>query len=406
MTERTRARTRRRMVAGCIAAGAVLLGAAVPAVPAVPVPGAPLQAGDRTVADRACRSSVTRQPFGRAPGGRQVHRYALRDGAGLSMQVLTFGGVVQRLRVPDRLGRRDDVVLGFRRVRAYAADTDPYFGALIGRYGNRIAKGTFTLDGTTYQLPTNDGPNSLHGGDTGFDDRVWTGRAVRRGCKVGVRLTLLSENGEQGYPGTMQVRVTYWLRGDRSVQLRYRAVTDAPTVANLTNHSYFNLAGEGSGTVYGHRLRINAARFTPIDETFIPTGRLARVQGTPFDFRSGKPIGRDIGRASKQLRRAEGYDHNFVLRGRGTRSAARLHDPRSGRVLRISTDQPGVQFYSGNFLDGSLVGKSGRRYRLGDGLALETQHFPDSPNQPTFPSTVLQPGEVYRTQTVWRFSTR
>ena len=399
------ARHRLRTLGG--SAAALLLAATFsPVAVSGAVSGAAPQAAHRSQAGEDCRSSVSSQAVGRAPDGQQVHRFTLRDGDGLSMQVLTFGGVVQRLRVPDRDGRQADVVLGFRRVRQYAADTDPYFGALIGRYGNRIAKGTFTLDGTTYHLPTNDGPSSLHGGDTGFDDRVWSGEEVRRGCRVGVRLTLVSEAGDQGYPGTLQVQATYWLRGDRSVGIGYRATTDAPTVVNLTNHSYFNLTGEGSGSVLGHRLRIRADRFTPVDEDLIPTGRLARVDGTPFDFRRSKPVGRDIRRASEQLRLAEGYDHNFVLRGRGTRTAARLYDPGSGRVLRIATDQPGVQLYSGNFLDGSLVGKSGRRYRRGGGLALETQHFPDSPNQPSFPSTVLRPGEVHRTHTTWRFSTR
>jgi aldose 1-epimerase len=382
--------------------------AAAAALTATATAGAVSSAEDaRGATAHACMSSVSREPFGRAPSGRQVYRFSLRDGHGLAMQVLTFGGVVQRLRVPDRHGRKDDVVLGFRRVRAYAADTDPYFGALIGRYGNRIARGRFTLDGTTYHLPINNPPNSLHGGNTGFDDRVWTGRAVRHGCRVGVQLRLLSRDGDQGYPGNLHARVTYLLRGDRSVLVRYRAVTDAPTVVNLTQHSYFNLSGEGSGTIYGHRLWVNARRFTPVDETLIPTGRLARVAGTPFDFRRRKPIGRDIRDATRQLRFGQGYDHNFVLRsGRRTHLAARVYDPTSGRVLTILTDQPGLQFYSGNFLDGTLVGKSGRSYRQGDGLALETQHFPDSPNHPRFPPTVLRPGEVYRTHTIWRFSTR
>ena len=396
-------RTPRRLLAACAAAGVAIVGMVVPTVP---VNGTAPRAAPGAADGPPCRSTVAREPFGRAPDGTPVHRFALRDGAGLSMQVLTYGGVVQRLRVPDRDGRRADVVLGFRRLRQYVADSDPYFGSLIGRYANRIARGTFTLDGTTYHLPVNDGPNSLHGGKTGFDDRVWTGTAVRRGCRVGVRLTLLSPHGDQGYPGNLQVGVTYWLRGDRSVQIRYDATTDAPTVVNLTNHSYVNLGGEGSGSVRDHRLRIRADRYTPIDETFLPTGRLARVAGTPFDFRRSKPVGRDLRDPSEQLRRAGGYDHNFVLRGRGLRSAARLHDPSSGRVLRVLTDQPGVQLYSGNFLDGSLVGKGGERYRRGGGLALETQHFPDSPNQPAFPSTVLRPGETYRSTTVWRFSTR
>jgi aldose 1-epimerase len=402
MSSRVRVRRHRRPMAAGLAVGGAVLGATVLTVPAT---GTPAHGGPGAAHHRACDSSVSRHPFGHAPNGRPVHRFALSDGHGLSMQVLTWGGVVQRLRVPDRNGHRADVVLGFRHLRSYVVDSDPYFGALIGRYGNRIARGTFRLDGHTYHLPINNPPNSLHGGNTGFDDRVWNGRAVQHRCRVGVRLTLLSRDGDQGYPGNLHVRVTYWLRGDRSVEIRYHATTDAPTVVNLTNHSYFNLAGEGSGTIYGQRLRINAARYTPIDKTFIPTGRRAPVAGTPFDFRRGKPIGRDIRRATQQIRFAQGFDHNFVLRGHGMRPAARAFDPRSGRVLRILTDQPGVQFYSGNFLDGTLVGPSGHTYRQGDGFALETQHFPDSPNHPSFPSTVLRPGHVYRTHTVWRFST-
>src|SRR3954454_15497133 len=397
-----RVRHHRRSLAAGLAAGAALLGATVLTVPAT---GAPLHGSPVAGADhRACASAVSRHPFGHAPNGRPVHRFALRDGHGLSMQVLTWGGVVQRLSVPDRNGHIDDVVLGFRHLRSYVADSDPYFGALIGRYGNRIARGTFKLDGHRSHLPINNPPNSLHGGNTGFDDRVWKGRVVQHRCRVGVRLTLLSRDGDQGYPGNLRVRVTYWLRGDRSVEIRYHATTDAPTVLNLTNHSYFNLAGEGSGTVYGQRLRINAARYTPIDKTFIPTGKRARVAGPPVAFRAGKPIGRDIRRATQQIRFAQGYDHNFVLRGHGMRPSARAFDPASGRVLRVLTDQPGLQFYSGNFLDGTLVGPGGHTYRQGDGFALETQHFPDSPHHPSFPSTVLRPGHAYQPHTVWRFS--
>ncbi len=323
------------------------------------------------------------------------------------MKVLTFGGVIQKLRVPDRDGNFRNIVLGFDNIDSYAADTDPYFGSLIGRYGNRIANGQFTLDGETYQLPTNNGPNSLHGGNRGFDDRLWRAEPIRRDGRVGLALRLTSRDGDQGYPGTLKVKVTYVLRNDNSVRIRYRATTDAPTVVNLTQHSYFNLQGEGTSSIYDHRLRINGSRFTPVDETLLPTGELRKVAGTPFDFREAKPIGRDIRDATAQIRYGQGYDHNWVLDdGPKLHLAARVTDPDSGRSLKILTEEAGVQFYSGNFLDGTLVGPSGKAYRQGDGLAPETQHFPDSPNQPQFPSTVLRPGEVYDTKTVWQFSAR
>ena len=355
----------------------------------------------------AGRATVSVEPFGMTPGGRAVERYTLTNTQGMRMKVLTFGGVIQKLRVPDRRGRFANVVLGLDRVADYAADTDPYFGSLIGRYGNRIAGGQFTLDGETYQLPTNNGPNSLHGGNRGFDDRLWRAEPIRRDGRVGLVLRLTSRAGDQGYPGTLQVKVTYLLRNDNTVGIRYRARTDAPTVVNLTQHSYFNLQGEGTSSIYDHRLRLNASRFTPVDATLIPTGELRGVAGTPFDFRQAKPIGRDIREATGQLLFGQGYDHNWVLDdGPRLQLAARVREPDSGRVLRILTEEPGIQFYSGNFLDGTLVGPSGSAYRQGDGFALETQHFPDSPNQPDFPSTVLRPDEVYQTRTVWQFTAR
>jgi aldose 1-epimerase len=355
----------------------------------------------------ADRATITREAYGRAPSGRQVHRYTLTNTSGMRMRVLTFGGVIQQLHVPDRAGRTRNVVLGFDSVDEYAADTDPYFGALIGRYGNRIANGEFSLDGQTFQLPINNPPNSLHGGNRGFDDRVWDAEPFRKNGQVGLRLHLVSRDGDQGYPGTLDVTVRYTLLNSNGVRIRYRATTDAPTVVNLTQHSYFNLEGEGTGSIYDHRLRINADRFTPVDPTLIPTGRRPEVAGTPFDFRRAKSVGRDIREQNRQLLIGQGYDHNFVLNGgRRMHSAARLYEPDSGRVLRVRTEEPGLQFYSGNFLDGTLVGSSGHVYRQGDGLALETQHFPDSPNQPQFPSTVLRPGEQYDTTTLWRFSAR
>ena len=351
------------------------------------------------------RATISKEAFGRTPGGVPVDRYRLTNTRGMRMRVLTFGGVIQTLEVPDRNGRNRNVVLGFRSVREYAADADPYFGSLIGRYANRIARGQFTLDGKTYQLPINNPPNSLHGGNRGFDDRVWRAEPFRRGGEVGLELRLVSKAGDQGYPGTLRVLVTYTLLNSNGVRIDYRATTDAPTIVNLTQHTYFNLQGEGTSTTYDHRLQLNADRYTPVDPTLIPTGRIASVAGTPFDFRTAKPIGRDIRDGHRQILIGQGYDHNFVLNGGpGLRLAARVHEPTSGRVLRIYTKEPGIQFYSGNFLNGTLVGTSGKVYRQGDGLALETQHFPDSPNHPHFPSTVLRPGEVYNTTTVWRFS--
>jgi aldose 1-epimerase len=375
----------------------------------------------------AQQPTVSRTAFG-AVGGKQVDRYTLSNGH-MKVGILTYGGIIQQVRVPDRNGHRADVALGFRRLGGYLSDayktSNPYFGALIGRYGNRIAKGTFKLGGTTYKLDVNNPPNSLHGGFKGFDVKVWDASAVRTASSAGVRLHYISHAGEgctskkcrrscrhvancrTGYPGTLDVTVTYTLDADDHLAIAYTATTDAPTVVNLTNHTYWNMAGEGSGTIYDQRLKLNADRFTPVDETLIPTGRLARVAGTPFDFRSFHAIGERIRRPARQLRFGRGYDHNFVLRaggGSGLRVAARLRDPHSGRQLTISTDQPGIQFYSGNFLDGTLYGFSHRQYRQGDGLALETQHFPDSPNHPGFPSTRLDPGQTYRTTTVYGFS--
>jgi aldose 1-epimerase len=380
------------------------LAAAALAVPVAVAGGAATSSAAPTTDRRP--ASISREPFGMVDG-ETVYRYTLTNRNGVRMRVLTFGGVIQTLEVPDRDGDRDNVVLGFRDLRRYVANTDPYFGSLIGRYGNRIGNATFTLDGTTYTLSANDNGNTLHGGVTGFDDRVWTAERVRIGNTVGVRLHLHSEDGDMGFPGNLHVRVTYLLRDDNSIRIHYRATTDAPTVVNLTQHSYFNLSGEGSGTIYDDILTIDADRYTVVNSELIPTGEHASVEGTPFDFRQPKRIGRDIREATQQIRFGRGYDHNWVLNGdEGMHRAARLYDPESGRVLTVRTEEPGVQFYSGNFLNGTRVGYSGRAYRQGDGLALETQHFPDSPNQPDFPSTVLRPGEVYDTTTVWRFTTR
>ncbi|MBD9701526.1 galactose mutarotase [Streptomyces sp. ID01-12c] len=342
--------------------------------------------------------------FGRLADGTEVHRWSLENG-GTRLKVLSYGGIVQSLEVPDAEGRYANVSLGFDTLEKYVADS-PYFGALIGRYGNRLAGGRFTLDGEAYELSVNDGANSLHGGADGFDKVVWQVEPFARDSEVGLYLTHTSPDGDMGYPGTLDVQVTYTLTARGEWRVDYEATTDRTTVVNLTSHVYFNLAGEGSGSVGDHRLTIAAGRYTPVDPGLIPTGEPAGVEGTPFDFRTGKTIAEDLRRADPQLLYAKGFDHNWVLDKGVTAEpewAATLVDPASGRTLRISTTEPGLQFYSGNFLDGTLVGASGTIYRQGDALCLETQHFPDSPNQPAYPSTVLRPGQTYRSTTVHAF---
>ncbi|GAA3129118.1 aldose epimerase family protein [Streptomyces echinatus] len=342
--------------------------------------------------------------FGTLADGTRVHRWSLENG-GTRLKVLSYGGIVQSLEIPDRHGRYANVSLGYDDLAAYVAGTT-FFGATIGRYGNRIAKGRFTLDGRTYQLSVNDGENSLHGGAKGFNTKVWDVEPFSAGTDVGLHLYDTSADGEMGYPGTLRTRVTFTLNRHGDWRIDYAATTDRPTVVNLTNHTYYNLAGEGSGSICGHELWLAASRYTPTDAGLIPTGELAKVTGTPFDFTRPKPVGRDLRTGHGQLVTAKGYDHNFVLdKGVTARPehVVTLRDPGSGRTLRILTDQPGVQFYSGNFLDGTLVGTSGRTYRQSDGLCLETQHFPDSPNQPSFPSTVLRPGQTYRSTTIHAF---
>jgi aldose 1-epimerase len=347
-------------------------------------------------------TDAARERFGTMPDGTVVHRYTL-GGGGVEVRLLSYGGTIQSLRVPDRHGRKANVTLGFATLEGYLSPANPYFGNITGRYANRIARGRFTLDGRTFQLAINNPPNHLHGGEVGFGRRVWEAE-VDGG---GVRFRYVSPHGEDRYPGTLEVSVTYTLDEGGALRVRYEAATDAPTVVNLTNHAYWNLAGEGSGDINDHKLRLEASHYTPVDPTLIPTGQIAPVAGTPFDFRRSTRIGKRIRDNHPQLLIGRGYDHNWVLdrHGQGLELAARLEDPSSGRVLEVLTQEPGIQFYSGNFLDGTLVGTSGRTYRQGDGLALETQHFPDSPNHPNFPSTVLRPGERYDTTTVYRFST-
>ncbi|MGW0913878.1 aldose epimerase family protein [Streptomyces sp. NPDC002784] len=343
--------------------------------------------------------------FGKLADGTKIHRWSLENG-GTRLKVLSYGGIVQSLEIPDRRGRRTNVSLGFDTIEEYVASS-PYFGALIGRYGNRIGKGRFTLDGKTHQLSVNDGENSLHGGAKGFDKVVWDVEPFTKGSDVGLYLYYTSVDGEMGYPGTLRTKVTYTLTRSGDWRIDYEATTDKATVVNLTSHVYWNLAGESSGTIYDHELSIAASRYTPVDSGLIPTGELAEVAGTPFDFRRTKTVGEDIRVAHQQLLYGKGIDHNWVLdKGITARPewVATLRDPSSGRTLKIATTEPGLQFYSGNFLDGTLVGSGGSVYRQGDALCLETQHFPDSPNQPSFPSTTLRPGQTYRTTTVHSFS--
>ncbi|MFH8930244.1 aldose epimerase family protein [Streptomyces pristinaespiralis] len=387
---------------------AVLTAAAAAAATAATAATTPAAAAGTTTAPRGTGQArgPVRQRFGSLADGTAVDLWTLEN-EGIRLRVLSYGGIVQGLEVPDRRGRWANVSLGFDNLDDYVAKS-PYFGAVIGRYGNRIAGGRFTLDGTTHRLPANDGPNSLHGGDQGFDKRVWDVEPFRRGTDTGLTLRRVSPHGEMGYPGTLTVRVDYTLTARGEFRVDYEATTDRATVVNLTNHTYFNLAGEGSGTVHDHRLRIDASRYTPVDATLIPTGVLARVARTPFDFRLGKPIGEDLRQGHEQILLGQGYDHNFVLDKGITaqpRKVVTVTEPTSGRVMTIATTEPGLQFYSGNFLDGTLKGTSGRVYRQGDGFCLETQHFPDSPNRPEFPTTVLRPGQVYRSSTVHSFGT-
>jgi aldose 1-epimerase len=340
--------------------------------------------------------------------GDTVAIYTLANANGVEARVTNYGGIIVSLRVPDRTGQLADVVLGYDSLAAYVEDNSPYFGAIIGRYGNRIGGAEFTLEGETYSLPANNGPNSLHGGE-GFHTKVWEAEPFSRAGEEGLVLRYTSPAGEEGYPGTLETTVTYTLNDDNELIFDYHAETDAATPVNLTQHSYFNLGGHDSGGVLDHVVMIAAEHFTPVDSTLIPTGEFRAVEGTPFDFTEAKPMGQDIGAGTEQLRFGLGYDHNFVLRQDGPSEepvlAARVTDPESGRVMEILTTEPGLQFYSGNFLDGSLTGKDGVAYQYRTGFAMETQHFPDSPNQDAFPSTILRPGEEYDTRTIYRFTT-
>jgi aldose 1-epimerase len=348
---------------------------------------------------------IETEPFGKMPDGRAVQVYTLRNG-GVTVRITNYGGRIVSVLAPDRDGKTADVVLGFSTLDEYLKDAS-FQGALVGRYGNRIAKGQFTLDGQTYSLARNNGQNHLHGGPQGFHTKLWTAAARREKDGDALELAYASLDGEEGYPGTLRAKVVYSLEDGGRLRIDYTATTDKPTVVNLTNHAYFNLAGEGSGDILGHEMQVEADRFTPVDATLIPTGELKEVAGTPFDFTKPMAIGAHIEDKDPQLAIGKGYDHNFVLLGGvgALRLVARLTEPKSGRVLEVLTTEPGLQFYSGNFLGGAS-GKSGKPYTSRSAFCIEAQHFPDSPNEPAFPSVVLRPGETYRQTTVYRFTTR
>lgn len=377
---------------------------------------APIALGATAVAARAGQATpgASPMPGGAEPfgelDGQPVELYRLANANGMEITVLTYGGILQSISVPDRDGTFANVALGFDNLDDYVA-LSPYFGCITGRYANRIARGRFTLDGQEYELPINNDPNTLHGGVEGFNRKIWSTSGVEEAADgQAISLSYTSPDGEEGFPGTLDVTVTYTLTDNDEIRIDYHAVTDAPTVINLTNHSYFNLRGEGSGSIYDHELMLNAPEFTPVDETLIPTGELAPVAGTPFDFTTAKPIGQDMRDSSdEQILLGRGYDHNFVLDRSGVADgelvlAATATDPVSGRVLEVSTTEPGIQLYTGNFLDSTFAGTSGQVYRQSDAFCLETQHFPDSPNQPDFPSTELRPDEEFISTTVFAFS--
>ncbi|NCI49438.1 galactose mutarotase [Sediminibacterium roseum] len=335
--------------------------------------------------------------------GKAVSIYFLRNAAQMQVAITNFGGRVVALQVPGKDGKPTDVVTGYNNLKDYLSQPEAYFGAIIGRYGNRIARGKFQLDGTTYQLAVNNGVNALHGGPKGFHNQVWDASQPDAHTLV---LNYISKDGEEGYPGNLSVQVTYRLSEDNQLRIDYEATTDKKTIVNLTNHSYFNLNGDGDSTILDHVLTINADKFTPVDSTLIPTGILQDVKGTPFDFTTAKAIGKDIGASDAQLKNGLGYDHNFVLKPvatAGLREAAVVYSPNTGIQLTVLTTEPAIQFYSGNFLDGTLQGKSGKKYMHRSAFCLETQHYPDAPNQPSFPSTTLEPGKKYQTSTVYAF---
>jgi aldose 1-epimerase len=356
---------------------------------------------------RERKADVESRPFGKTKDGVPVNLYTLTNAKGIKAAITNYGGIIVSLEMPDRTGKLADVVLGFDSLDGYLGE-HPYFGALIGRYGNRIAKARFTLNGVEYKLKANNGENALHGGLKGFDKVVWGAKEFSQRGLRGVELSYLSKDGEEGYPGNLSVTVRYTLTDDNELQIDYSASTDKETPVNLTNHSYFNLAGQGEGDILGHEVLINADRITAVDAGLIPTGQLQFVKGTPFDFTTRTAIGARINSDDEQIKRGGGYDHNFVLNARTgfMKLAGEAYDPKTGRVMEVRTTEPGLQFYTGNFLDGSIRGKGGKVYNKRYGFCMETQHFPDSPNQHAFPTTILKPGERYTSQTSYRFSAR
>jgi aldose 1-epimerase len=355
----------------------------------------------------AAQTKVTKDTFGQTPDGQSVDIYTLTNSRGAEARITNYGGIVVSLKVPDRDGKFEDVVLGLNTLDEYLKG-HPYFGAIIGRYGNRIAKGQFKLNGTEYKLAVNNGENHLHGGIKGFDKVVWDAKPSSNKAGATLTLSYLSKDGEEGYPGNLKITVAYILTNNNELKIVYSASTDKDTVVNLTHHSYFNLSGEGNGDILGHQLQLNAAKFTPTDAGSIPTGELLTVRGTPFDFTKSTAIGLRINQDDQQIKFGNGYDHNFVVNGRMgvLRLAAKVWEPRTGRTMEVWTTEPGVQFYTGNFLDGTLTGKRGKAYQKRTGFCLETQHYPDAPNKPTFPSTTLRRGARLSTTTIYRFGAR
>ncbi|MGA2280881.1 MAG: aldose epimerase family protein [Verrucomicrobiota bacterium] len=351
--------------------------------------------------------TISQAPFGKTPDGTPVAIYTLRNSKGMEARIMTYGGIVQSLKVPDKNGKFDDVVLGYDNVGGYIAKT-PYFGALIGRYGNRIGGAKFTLEGKTYTLAANNGPNTLHGGIKGFDKVVWQAQSWITPNGPALELTYVSKDGEEGFPGNLKVKAIYTLTGDNELQLNFTATTDQPTVCNLTHHSYFNLRGQGNGDILGHEVYINSDKTTTVNKELITTGEFAPVEGTPFDFRKPTAIGARINDPNPVLQYGPGYDHNWVINKPMGKLGlqARVYEPTTGRVMEVWSTEPGLQFYAGNSLDGTITGKDGKVYQQRSGFCLEPQHYPDSPNKPMFPTTELKPGETYQNTILYRFSTR
>lgn len=362
-----------------------------------------------TLTAQAAALSAEQSLFGKLPDGTPIEKYTLQNSHGLQASIITYGATLQALKVPDRNGKVEDIVLGFDDVQGYQANGTVYFGATIGRFGNRLAGGTFKLDDKTYRVPLNDKTNALHGGNQGFDKRIWKAESIKADGSVGVKLSYLSPDGEMGFPGALLTEVIYSLNDRNELKIDYRATTDKPTVLNLTNHSYFNLAGAGNGDILQQVATLHASRYTPVNDKLIPTGELAPVAGTPMDFLKPTAIGKNIKANHQQLKYAEpgqgGFDFNWVLDTKGdvSKLAAEVSDPQSGRHLQLFTTEPGVQLYTGNFLDGSIHGKAGKVYPHWGAFTLETQHYPDAPNQPAFPSTRLDPGKAYTQTTIFKF---